>query len=123
MALVDFRPSARLLHAAPLLLPLLVLAAMLALNPTLRYPASWDRISRSWCDVALLAVGLTSVILTGGIDLSVGSVVGLSAVVVGFLWRDLGWPIGVALGGAVAAGLAAGVVNGGLVLAGVSRLV
>ena len=38
--------------------------------------------------IAILAVGMTMVIITGGIDLSVGSLVALSAVVTGLLIRD-----------------------------------
>ena len=41
-------------------------------------------------ELGLLAVALTPVIVTGGIDLSVGSLMGLSAVVFGELWRDGG---------------------------------
>jgi ribose transport system permease protein len=47
--------------------------------------------------VALLAVGMTLVIVTGGIDLSVGSLIALSAVVTGLIVRD-------AFGGAGASG-------------------
>jgi rhamnose transport system permease protein len=39
-------------------------------------------------EVGLLALALTPVIVSGGIDLSVGSLMGLSAVVFGALWRD-----------------------------------
>ena len=47
---------------------------------------------------AILAIGMTFVIITGGIDLSVGSIVGLSGMVAGWLmlhWIDLGlgWSI------------------------------
>src|SRR6185436_8925702 len=38
--------------------------------------------------IAIIAVGMTMVIITGGIDLSVGSLVALSAVVTGLLIRD-----------------------------------
>ena len=41
-------------------------------------------------------MALTPVITSGGIDLSVGSLMGLSAVVFGKLWRDGGLPIGAA---------------------------
>ena len=41
-------------------------------------------------EIGLLAVALTPVITSGGIDLSVGSLMGLSAVVFGKLWRDGG---------------------------------
>ena len=44
-------------------------------------------------ELGLLAVALTPVIVTGGIDLSVGSMMGLCAVVFGSLWRDHGFPI------------------------------
>jgi rhamnose transport system permease protein len=44
-------------------------------------------------EIGLLALALTPVIITGGIDLSVGSMMGLSAIVCGWLWRDLGLPI------------------------------
>ena len=39
-------------------------------------------------EIGLLALALTPVIVTGGIDLSVGSLMGLSAVVFGKMWRD-----------------------------------
>ena len=50
-------------------------------------------ISRLFVEVGLLAVAMTPVIVTGGIDLSVGSLMGLSAVLFGELYRDFGWPI------------------------------
>lgn len=42
--------------------------------------------------IAIIAVGMTMVIITGGIDLSVGSLVALSAVIAGMLIRDHGGP-------------------------------
>jgi rhamnose transport system permease protein len=47
-------------------------------------------------EIGLLALAMTPVIVTGGIDLSVGSLLGLSAVLLGKLWRDGGLPIGAA---------------------------
>src|SRR5215831_15848810 len=47
-------------------------------------------------EIGLLAVALTPVITAGGIDLSVRSLMGLSAVVFGKAWRDGGLPIGAA---------------------------
>jgi rhamnose transport system permease protein len=46
-------------------------------------------------EVGLLALVMTPVILTGGIDLSVGSLLGLCAILFGKLWRDahLAWPL------------------------------
>src|ERR1700724_4901246 len=44
-------------------------------------------------ELGLLALALTPVLITGGIDLSVGSMMGLAAVVFGAAWRDWGFPI------------------------------
>jgi rhamnose transport system permease protein len=43
-------------------------------------------------EIGLLALVMTPIILTGGIDLSVGSLLGLSAILFGKLWRDAGLP-------------------------------
>ena len=43
-------------------------------------------------EIGLLALVMTPIILTGGIDLSVGSMLGLSAVLFGKMWRDIGMP-------------------------------
>ena len=50
-------------------------------------------------EIGLLALVMTPVILTGGIDLSVGSLLGLCAVCFGKFWRDAGlaWPLAGAL--------------------------
>jgi ribose/xylose/arabinose/galactoside ABC-type transport system permease subunit len=64
---------------------------------------------------AILAAGMTFVILTGGIDLSVGSIVGLT----GVLCADLlahGVHVGVAVGSAILLGLGVGLVNGAFVV-------
>jgi rhamnose transport system permease protein len=66
-------------------------------------------------EIGLLAVALTPVIVTGGIDLSVGSLMGLSAVLFGKLWRDAGLPIGLAAPLTLAIGAALGTVNGLLI--------
>src|SRR5262245_52956032 len=58
--------------------------------------------------IGLLALALTPVIVAGGIDLSVGSLMGLSAVLFGMLWRDAGLPIGVAAVGVLIFGCVAG---------------
>jgi len=63
---------------------------------------------------AIVAVGMTFVILSGGIDLSVGSIVALAGVVLGLALRD-GQPLALALALTLAAGLVCGLVNGLLV--------
>ncbi|MCV2394186.1 ABC transporter permease [Actinotalea sp. M2MS4P-6] len=64
--------------------------------------------------VLLIALPMTLVIITGEIDLSVGSMVGLSTVVVGSLF-DAGLPFGVAALVAVLVGAVGGLFNGVLV--------
>jgi ribose/xylose/arabinose/galactoside ABC-type transport system permease subunit/ABC-type sugar transport system substrate-binding protein len=66
---------------------------------------------RSSVELGLLALSLTAVIVTGGIDLSVGSMMGLSAVAFGFLWRDYGFSMWTASAAAILIGLAGGALN------------
>src|SRR4051794_41593345 len=63
---------------------------------------------------AIVAVGMTFVILSGGIDLSVGSMVALAGVVLGTALKD-GQPLAVALTLALAVGLISGLTNGALI--------
>jgi rhamnose transport system substrate-binding protein len=66
-------------------------------------------------EIGLLALALTPVIVSGGIDLSVGSLMGLSAVIFGTLWRDRGLPIVVAAPLTLYFGAMAGGLNGLLI--------
>jgi rhamnose transport system permease protein len=65
--------------------------------------------------ILLIALPMTLVIITGEIDLSVASVVGLSSVLVGILHQDFGLSIPVAALLAILAGAVAGAFNGFLV--------
>ena len=60
-------------------------------------------------------MALTPVVVSGGIDLSVGSLMGLAAVLFGLAWRDGGWPVWAAAAFAVGIGGVGGAVNGLLV--------
>ena len=66
---------------------------------------------RAAVPVGLLALALTPVIVSGGIDLSVGSLLGLCAVVLGELWRDVDLPLSAAVPLTLLAGAAAGALN------------
>lgn len=68
-------------------------------------------VTRLCVEIGLLALALTPVIVTGGIDLSVGSLMGLSAVILGKLWRDAGLPVWLAVLATLAAGAACGGMN------------
>ena len=63
---------------------------------------------------AIVAVGMTYVIIAGGIDLSVGSIVAVSGVALG-VFLQAGYPVTAAIVAAVAAGILCGVINGSLV--------
>ena len=65
-------------------------------GPNFFSAANAFEIVRLGVELGLLALALTPVIVTGGIDLSVGSAMGLCAVVFGYLWRDLHFPIAAA---------------------------
>ena len=62
--------------------------------------------------LTVVAVGLTGVLIVGGIDLSVGSVLALSAAAIGAAIVDWQWPLWAAAAAGVALGLAAGTLNG-----------
>jgi len=62
--------------------------------------------------LGIMAIGMTFVILIGGIDLSVGAVLALSMMVLGYLNVEAGMPMSVAIAGALAASAVAGFVSG-----------
>ncbi len=72
-------------------------------------------ILRHSCEIGLLALALTPVILTAGIDLSVGSLLGLCAILFGKLWHDAGLSIPLAAGLTLVCGALAGGLNAGLI--------
>ena len=65
--------------------------------------------------LGIMAIGMTFVILIGGIDLSVGSILALSMMVLGYLNVSAGYPMGIAIIGALLASALAGTVSGLLI--------
>jgi ribose transport system permease protein len=63
-------------------------------------------------DAVLIAVGMTFVLILGGIDLSVGSVLALAGAVLGVCFVDFKWPLALALAACLLTGLLCGLVNG-----------
>jgi ribose transport system permease protein len=112
-----------LVRQTPWLLAAAILVLMIALVPAFQQPRYWRSLAQQYFAPAALALALTPIILTGGIDLSVGSVAVWSSVVAATLWSDFNWPIEWALLGGILAGLVAGLANGALVSAGVLPLV
>src|ERR671917_992555 len=68
-------------------------------------------VTRLDVEIGLLALALTPIIITGGIDLSVGSMMGLAAVVLGALWRDAGLPMPLAAALTLGVGALGGLLN------------
>ncbi|XAS76614.1 ABC transporter permease [Dermatophilaceae bacterium Sec6.4] len=64
--------------------------------------------------IALMAMPMTFIIMTGEIDLSVASMLGLSGATMGFLWHH-GWAIWPAMLGALLVGVIGGALNGVLI--------
>jgi ribose transport system permease protein len=63
-------------------------------------------------DLTFIAVGMTLVLIVGGIDLSVGSILALSSAVLGVLMVDYGWPLWAAIPLGLLTGAACGLFNG-----------
>ena len=68
--------------------------------------------TRFLSEVALLTVPMTFIIILGGIDLSVGSMMALGAVLLGFSWQSFGFPLWAAVCVALCGGTLAGLLNG-----------
>ena len=77
-------------------------------------PSNLELVARQTAIVGIAAMGMTLVIVSGGIDLSVGAIVALSTVIVALLLRAGVGPLGAACGG-VMAGFLCGGVSGWLV--------
>ncbi len=104
----------RLLAQETILLVLTVIAVLVLASANERFLTARN-LSREISlifEVALIALPMTLIIITGGIDLSVGSIFGLSAIVLGFLWQDSGWPLEVAIAAALVCGIIGGAING-----------
>jgi ribose transport system permease protein len=91
-----------------LVLMLLVLAVFI---PQFRDIQNITNITRNFSFVGIVAMGMTLVILTGGIDLSVGSVWGMTAVIVAYLVTH-GWAVPLAILVSLAAAAGIGLMNG-----------
>lgn len=68
--------------------------------------------SRLAFEIALIALPMTYIIITGGIDLSVGAILGMSACVMGFAWQDWGVPLELAILLGIVVGTFGGFLNG-----------
>lgn len=71
-------------------------------------------VSRTISVTAIMAIGMTMVIITGGIDLSVGSIMGLSSLMTAIMFQH-GYPTLLAVGVGILVGIIVGLINGLLI--------
>lgn len=95
------------------LLALLLAIVLSILSPHFLTSANLFNLLDQSVVVGIVAIGMTFVILTGGIDLSVGSVAGLSGIVLGLALHHFSIPVAIGLG--VLAGAGLGLVSGILI--------
>ena len=105
------------LSGSAIFVALVVECAVLALaTDAFLTPANLGNVLRQNAFTAILAAGMTFVILTAGIDLSVGSVVGLAGMACAWVMAA-GWGVAAGTAAGVGVGLAAGLVNGAAITA------
>lgn len=99
-----------------LLLTLLIIMLVLSrLSDRFFTSANLLNQTRLFAEVGLMALPMTLVIITGGIDLSVSSTFGWSAVMLGIAWSLWGLPLWTAIGVSLLTGLVAGLFNGWII--------
>ncbi len=111
--LMDHEVMSRMVRMRMLLvLGLLVLTAAIMTDGVFLQRGNLINVARQISFEALIAFGMTLIIVTGGIDLSVGSLVALTGVVAGVVMHaTIGWPVELC----IATGLATGAGAGGIV--------
>lgn len=93
---------------------ILACVALSLLTNTFATPGNLFNVTRNFAFVGIIAIGMTVVIITGGIDLSVGSTVLVAAIVTSVLMSS-GLPLLVAFPLAIGASLLVGLINGVLI--------
>lgn len=101
--------------AVPLVLAIGLFLLLMVTTPEFATSGTQVIVARNIGEIGLIAMGLTVVMLAGGIDLSVGSMVGVANFTSLIAFRVWGLPAAAAVPLAVAAGLVMGAINGGLI--------
>lgn len=86
-------------------------ALMSTLSDVFLTPENMLNQGRLAAEIALIALPMTLIIITGGIDLSVGSIAGLTAIMLGVIWHNWGWPLELAIFSALVIATACGAFN------------
>ncbi len=83
----------KVMEFAPLGLLVLLFLVFSAISPRFMSWENIENILRQSSYIGILAVGMTFVLLTAGIDLSVGSLMYVAAVVLGYILKDTNWGV------------------------------
>ena len=110
METIGNRVFLKLLKNTPIILFIVVFTIFGILSPKFFRYENFENIATQASYIGIIAVGMTFVLLTGGIDLSVGAVMYLSAATAGVL-IEKGVPVGIALMIAVLIGIVFGCIN------------
>ncbi|MFT3688427.1 sugar ABC transporter permease [Paenirhodobacter sp.] len=99
------------LGVLPVIVGLIVISVVFSsLNPVFLAPNNLVNMLFDCATVGMISLGIVCVLLLGEIDLSVGSMSGFASAVVGVLWVNLGWPVPLAIGAAILAGVVVGAI-------------
>lgn len=107
------RIGSLLLHNAPLTGLVVLVIISTAISPQFMTEQNVFNIFRQWTMVGLIAVGLTFVIISGGIDLSGGSILALATIVGALLVPKIG--VGLAVAAVLLTGWVCGYINGAFI--------
>ncbi len=110
-------------HWLPLIIAVVVIAVVAIAVPMFFQPTNLLNVGRQSAVVGVIAIGMTFVILTGGIDLSVGATLALTGVCTA-LFLDAGMVLPIAIVLSLSVGAGVGVLNGlGVALFGVQPFI
>jgi ribose/xylose/arabinose/galactoside ABC-type transport system permease subunit len=112
------KPRGLLSRSGPLGGLIILCVVMTILSPYFLTFSNLFNVGTQIAVIAILALGQTFVIVSGGIDLSVGSVLGLAGIVFGWATAVANLPLPVALALGIGSGALAGLVNGLLITLG-----
>jgi ribose transport system permease protein len=99
----------------PVILLVLVIIVITAIRPSFILPANLLTVGLQGSVNAVLAIGMTLVIISGGIDLSVGTMMSLSMVVMAICTNNLHVPMFVGIAVCVLVAVLGGLINGLLI--------
>lgn len=112
---LQLRAGKRATEISLVLMLVLLIVFFASQTPHFLTGANIFNLAQTLAPVGIVAVGMTLVLISGGIDISVGSTAALAGVVISYLWTVLGVPLLLSVLAGLASGLLVGWINGFLV--------